>query len=114
MVEAGETFHPSVTIVEDTAGGTAPDFQEQGLGVPTACRWSRPGATPRAWCRRASAVEFEAPTNGATAQESPVSLDVAAGDLPAEDALKRLGSGIHVSNLHHLNYSDRTAAAPPA
>jgi predicted Zn-dependent protease len=108
MVEAGETFHPSVTIVEDTAGGTAPDFQEQGFRRPdrvplvAAGRYAASLVSPR------SAVEFDQATNGATAQETPVSLDMAAGDVPADDALARLGIGIHVSNLHYLNYSDRT------
>jgi predicted Zn-dependent protease len=29
------------------------------------------------------------------------------GSLPEADALKALGTGVYVSNLHYLNYSDR-------
>src|SRR5690606_32168576 len=54
-----------------------------------------------------SAAEFGEATNGASADESPLSLVLAPGDLPAHDALHRLGSGIWVSNLHYLNFSDR-------
>lgn len=108
MVESGETFHPSVTIVEDTAGGTAPDFQEQGFRRPDRVPLVEAGRYAASLVSPRSSVEFEAVTNGATSHESPVSLDMAAGDLPADEALARLGNGIHVSNLHYLNYSDRT------
>jgi predicted Zn-dependent protease len=107
MVDADETFHPSVTIVEDTAGGTAPDFQEQGFRRPDRVPLIESGRYRASLVSPRSAVEFDAPTNGATAQESPVSLDLAAGDLSSAEALARLGNGIQVSNLHYLNYSDR-------
>lgn len=108
MVDAGETFHPSVSIVEDTAGGTAPDFQEQGFRRPDRVPLIEAGRYAASLVSPRSAVEFGAVTNGAASQESPQSLDLAAGDVPSDDALARLGSGIHVSNLHYLNYSDRT------
>lgn len=108
MVEADETFHPSLTIVEATAEGAAPDFQEQGFRRPDRVPLVEGGRYRGSLVSPRSAVEFGAETNGATAQEAPLSLDVAAGDVPAEGALARLGTGIHVSNLHYLNYSDRT------
>lgn len=108
MVDAGETFHPSVSIVEDTAGGTAPDFQEQGFRRPDRVPLIEAGRYAASLVSPRSAVEFGAVTNGAASQESPQSLDLAAGDVPSDDALARLGTGIHVSNLHYLNYSDRT------
>jgi predicted Zn-dependent protease len=49
------------------------------------------------------------PTNGAAAHEAPESLDMAAGSVPVQDVLGRLGTGIYVSNLWYLNYSDRNA-----
>ncbi|MBY0274320.1 TldE/PmbA family protein [Candidatus Binatia bacterium] len=107
MVEAGEAFHETVTIAEDTAAGTAPDFQEQGFRRPERVPLVEAGKYRASLVSPRSAVEFDAATNGATSQESPLSLDVAAGDVPTDDVLRRLGSGIHVSNLHYLNYSDR-------
>ncbi len=43
------------------------------------------------------------------AGESANALDLAGGDLPMAEALARLGTGIYVSNLWYLNYSDRNA-----
>lgn len=108
MVEAGEAFHEAVTIVEDTAAGAAPDFQEQGFRRPDRVSLVEAGRYTGSLVSPRSAVEFSAATNGATAQEAPLSLDVAPGDLPSDDVQRRLGRGIHVSNLHYLNYSDRT------
>ncbi|RZA15152.1 MAG: TldD/PmbA family protein, partial [Proteobacteria bacterium] len=35
---------------------------------------------------------------------------MAAGDLPLADVLQRLGTGLYISNLWYLNYSDMPAA----
>ena len=44
-----------------------------------------------------------------TAEECPESLELAAGEVPMDEALGRLDSGIYVSNLWYLNFSDRNA-----
>jgi len=56
-----------------------------------------------------SATDHAAPANGANAYESPESLAQAAGTLAHADILPTLGTGIYLSNLHYLNYSDRQA-----
>jgi len=56
-----------------------------------------------------SSAEYGVPTNGASGGEAPASLDMAAGELPEADALKALGTGVYVSNLWYLNFSDRSA-----
>ena len=37
-------------------------------------------------------------------------MDVAAGALAAVDVLKALGTGLYLSNLHYLNWSDQVSA----
>ena len=54
-------------------------------------------------------MEYEVPTNGATTAEAPLSLDMAPGDLPRDRVLAELDTGVFVSNLWYLNYSDRSA-----
>jgi predicted Zn-dependent protease len=58
-------------------------------------------------CSPRSAREFGLPTNGALASENPQALCLAAGTLPEAEVLKALGTGLYISNLHYLNYSDR-------
>jgi predicted Zn-dependent protease len=56
-----------------------------------------------------SAREFGLCANGANVQEIPESLMLASGHLPDSDALAALDTGLYVSNLWYLNYSDRPA-----
>lgn len=60
-------------------------------------------------CPPRTAIEHGLEGNGASSQESPCTLDMAAGDLPESDILERLDTGIYVSNLWYLNFSDRAA-----
>ncbi|MGA0608752.1 TldD/PmbA family protein [Caldimonas sp. KR1-144] len=112
-LERGEAaFAPSLHIDEAVASGTAPAFTAEGFTRPasvplvTAGRLPREGGTlnsPR------SAREYGVATNGADAQESPDSLRVAAGSIAHSEMLRALDTGLYVSNLWYLNYSDRQA-----
>ncbi|CAM3232996.1 Predicted Zn-dependent protease or its inactivated homolog [Pseudomonas gessardii] len=57
-----------------------------------------------------SAAEYGLSTNGASGDESPSALQMAAGNLAQADILKQLGTGLYISNLWYLNYSDQPAA----
>jgi predicted Zn-dependent protease len=48
-------------------------------------------------------------TNGANSEEVPESMDLAAGSLAQEDALRALDTGLYVGNLWYLNFSDRAS-----
>ncbi len=54
--------------------------------------------------------EFGIPSNGAIASEAPRALDVAPGTLEEKDVLQQLGTGLYLSNLHYLNWSDPVSA----
>jgi len=57
-----------------------------------------------------SAAEYGLPCNGANGGESPGALQMGAGKLPQAQVLQALGTGLYVSNLWYLNYSDLPAA----
>ena len=56
-----------------------------------------------------SAREFDVAPNGADAAESPQALRLAPGSLPEAEVLAALDTGLYLSNLHYLNFSDRLA-----
>jgi len=56
-----------------------------------------------------SAKEYGVPTNGASNGETPQSFDMAAGDIPRQDVLQCLDTGVYINNVWYLNYSDRSA-----
>lgn len=109
MIEGGARLHPAVTILENTAEGIAPEFEEAGFLRPERLNLIERGALRDCLVSPRSSVEYGVPTNGATAGETPQSLEVAGGDLPVDRVLQQLGTGIFVGNLWYLNFSDRSA-----
>jgi predicted Zn-dependent protease len=109
MVEDGRTLHPSVTIRENTREGIAPNFQGEGFARPDEVVLVRAGELGDPLVSPRSSKEYDVPCNGASAGEFPRSLDVAAGDMPVDEVLERLETGVYVNQLWYLNYSDRPA-----
>ena len=102
-------LHPSVALAEDTAGGIAPAFTADGALRPASVNLVAAGLAVDTLVSTRSAREFGVPANGANASESPESTSLAPGSLPASDAIAALGTGLAISNLWYLNYSDRPA-----
>ena len=102
-------FHPGVSLAEATAQGIAPRFQSDGFVKPDTVPLVAAGRVARTLVSPRSAKEYSTTANGANPEESPESLAMAGGDLPATGVLDALGTGVYISNLHYLNYSDRQA-----
>jgi len=109
LEEPAQQLHSSVTLIENTADGIAPEFQSNGFIKPAQVPLIQQGAYQSALISPRSAKEYGVNTNGANDDETPVSLDLAAGDFPQADVLKTLDQGIYINNLWYLNYSDRAA-----
>ncbi|MDX1656182.1 MAG: metallopeptidase TldD-related protein [Candidatus Competibacteraceae bacterium] len=110
MSETGQRLDARVSLSENTREGVAPNFQEAGFIRPPrvelirAGRWGEVLVCPR------SAVEFGVPCNGAGEDESPLSLDLAPGELAEEQVLTALDTGLYLGNLWYLNWSDANGA----
>lgn len=57
-----------------------------------------------------SAKEYNVPSNFANESERPRSLEILPGNLAKTDILKKLGTGLYLSNLHYINFSDQMSA----
>lgn len=109
LAEGRETLSPMLTLAEDLDAGFAPGFQGDGYPRPRRVPLVERGRFAGMLVSPRSAREYGLVSNAAAAHESPESLRVAPGELRAEAALARLGTGIAVSNLWYLNFSDRPA-----
>jgi predicted Zn-dependent protease len=101
-----------VAIAEAIVDGVAPGFQAEGFARPPRVPLLEAGRLVGALTSPRTAREFGdavGPTNGANAHESPEALAMAGGSLAARDAMAALDTGLYVSNLWYLNYSDRSA-----
>ena len=108
LVEGDARLSDAVEIRENTAEGVAPNFQEEGFVRPGSVSLISRGAHAGSLVSPRSAREYGEPTNGASAGETPESVDVAAGSIPQNEVLERLGTGVYVGNVWYLNFSDRS------
>ncbi len=107
---AGEqSLSPLVTVAEQISGSLSQAFSTEGYprGDVTLIK---AGQADGQLINSRSAAEYGLSTNGASSDESPSALQMAAGNLAQADILKQLGTGLYISNLWYLNYSDLPAA----
>ena len=109
LKDGAAVLDPSVAFAENTAEGIAPAFQDDGFARPDAVPLVTGGRMAGSLVSPRTAREFALAQNGANASEMPESLDMAAGDLDATDALAALDTGLYIGNLWYLNFSDRPA-----
>ncbi|MED5464066.1 MAG: metallopeptidase TldD-related protein [Myxococcota bacterium] len=109
LVDEVEQLSPQVSLMENTAEGVGPGFEPSGFMKKAQVSLIEAGKFKEALTSPRSAREYNQPTNGANSSESPESLHMAAGTLNTADVLKELGTGLYISNLWYLNYSDHAS-----
>lgn len=102
-------LHPQMNLFEDPALGTAPAFTAEGFGRPGRVSLIERGLATDTLTNARSAREYGVAANGANAAETPEALSLQPGVLSDTRAMAELGTGLWVSNLWYLNYSDRQA-----
>ena len=110
LAEQELRLSPLLSIDENFGMGLAPRFNELGEVAPERLPLISEGALANLLISSRSAKEYGLQANGASGGESPRALDVAPGTLAAPDVLAALGSGLYLSNLHYLNWSDPVSA----
>lgn len=106
--QSGQRLHPAFTLVEDTENGFSPPFQGDGF-VKAPVTVVKEGALVGQLVSPRSGRELGLEQNGASESETPESLAMGGGDMREEDQLRRLDTGLYVSNLWYTNVSDRSA-----
>ena len=100
---------PLVSLDEQVSQSLSPAFS--GEGYPRQdLSLVRHGMADQQLVGSRSAAEYGLQVNGALPGESPSALAMAPGTLEQADILTQLGTGLYISNLWYLNYSDQPAA----
>jgi predicted Zn-dependent protease len=107
MRDDGLQLNAGLTLAENSGAGLAPAFQGDGFLKPERLLLFDRGCLSGSLISPRTAKEYGLDTNGADAGESMVSLDLAAGSLPLSRVLDELDTGVFISNLWYLNFSDR-------
>jgi predicted Zn-dependent protease len=107
QMDSGKKLSAKVTVIENIADGIAPRFTADGFLKAPHVALIEKGQLHDALVSARSAKEYGLTVNAG--RESPHALEVAAGDLATAQALQGLDTGLYVSNLWYLNFSDRPA-----
>ena len=109
LYDGEAALSPLVSLDERVSGSLSPAFSSEGYPRSDLHLVDR-GAAREQLTNARSAAEFQREANAAESWEAPTALNMSAGDLPLDQVLERLGTGLYISNLWYLNYSDQPAA----
>lgn len=98
---------PAFTLKENFGHGLVPRFNNLGEMAPVEMSIIEAGQLVNSLVNSRTAKEYDKVANGANGSESLRSPEVCPGTLATTDILKALDTGLYLSNLHYLNWSDR-------
>jgi len=105
-VRAGEkSFSPKFSLKENFALGFAPRFSNDGELAPEVISLFENGKFVQALVSARTEKEFGVPSNGC-GSERLRTPEMGTGTLAMSDACNALGTGLYLSDLHYLNWSD--------
>lgn len=107
LYQNSKTLSPQFTLTENMQNSVGPNFQAQGFLKPEQLMLIEQGRLKNTLISPKTAKEYGLSHNGADANETMVSMDLAAGTLAHPDILSTLDTGLFINNLWYLNFSDR-------
>ncbi|AFY94304.1 TldD/PmbA family protein [Chamaesiphon minutus] len=102
-----QSLSSHLTISENFQRGLVPRFNELGEIAPAHLTLIDRGHLANTLVNARTAKEYQKPANGANRSESLRSAEISTGELTADRILATLDTGLYLSNLHYLNWSDR-------
>lgn len=97
---------PKFNLKENFQRGSVPRFNEWGEVTTSDIQIIKKGVLVNSLVNCRSAKEYQKNSNCANSNESLRTPEIDPGNLKLEEILKELGTGLYVSNLHYLNWSD--------
>ncbi|MEA5576915.1 TldD/PmbA family protein [Anabaena sp. UHCC 0451] len=98
---------PKFILKENFKLGLVPRFNNLGEMAASELTLIDKGVLVNSLVNSRTAKEYNKPANGANASETLRSPEISTGNLAFEQILSSLDTGLYVSNLHYLNWSDR-------
>jgi predicted Zn-dependent protease len=106
LADGEKTLSPLFSLRENFASGDMPRFNEIGEIAPEILDLVEKGAFRNFLCSSRSAKEYGAASNFAGCGESLRAPEILPGHLLHDKEMETLGTGVYVSNLHYLNWSN--------
>ena len=106
LIKGEKSFASTFSVTEDFSTGFVPAFNAEGEVAPAQIQLIQNGKHAHSLVNSRSAKEYGLTSNAANSEEFPRAMRVAGGQLQEDEILKELGTGLYLSNLHYLNWSD--------
>lgn len=110
LAEKEATLSPLLRMEENFTLGLTPRFNSLGEVSEPKFSLIEKGELKTLLVSSRTAKEYGLTSNAAEENEGPRSLSVGTGTLEEKDVLRELGTGLYLSNLHYLNWSDPVSA----
>jgi predicted Zn-dependent protease len=110
LIEKEARLSPLLSVDENFGLGLTPRFNSLGEVSAPCLPLITQGELKNLLVSGRTAKEYQLVANGAADGEAPRALDVQGGHLHENDVLTTLGTGLYLSNLHYLNWSDPVSA----
>ncbi|MBC1222605.1 TldD/PmbA family protein [Nostoc sp. UCD121] len=98
---------PVFSLKENFQRGLVPRFNELGEMAAPELPVIEKGLLVNTLVNSRTAKEYQKTANGANGSETLRAPEISPGNLVFEQILPRLDTGLYLSNLHYLNWSDR-------
>jgi predicted Zn-dependent protease len=109
-MKEGKTLSPLLNLRENFKLGVTTRFNQLGEMADEQLDIIRHGKLANTLINSRTAKEYGIEGNAASNWEGLRSSEVLSGDLERDSILKQLGTGLYLSNLHYLNWSDVASA----
>lgn len=110
LFDGAQKFSSLFTAVDNYELGLHQPFNALGEIVPKNLNLIKEGKGQKLIVSAKSANEYKLDSTGGDESESPKSLEILPGHLKREDLCKQIGTGLYLSNLHYVNWSDPKTA----
>jgi predicted Zn-dependent protease len=107
QLRTGQQLSALFTLRENFSPGLVPQFNHLGETAPLQLPLITAGQLVNTLVNTRTAQEYQKVSNQANTGESLRAAAVSTGHLAREKILTELGTGLYLSNLHYLNWSDR-------
>ncbi|MEA5514778.1 TldD/PmbA family protein [Nodularia sp. UHCC 0506] len=98
---------PKFSLKENFQQGFVPRFNQLGEMVAPELRLIEKGILVNTLVNSRTAKEYGKTANGANSSETLRAPEISPGNLGFDEIMGSLDTGLYVSNLHYLNWSDR-------
>jgi predicted Zn-dependent protease len=98
---------PKFSLTENFQQGFVPRFNQLGEMVAPELPIITQGVLVNTLVNSRTAKEYGKTANGANSSETLRSPQISPGNLGVDEILRSLDTGLYISNLHYLNWSDR-------